>query len=78
MTNLPTKITSFYVSAFRRSVATPTGRRLWLVLLLKVTILLVLFKILFFPNRLAQYSTDGERAEAVRTALTAPTSKHKP
>lgn len=67
--NLPSRIISFYVGAFRRSVATATGRRLWLVLILKISILLVLFKILFFPNRLSEYSSDQERAEAVRTSL---------
>lgn len=74
MTNPFPRIVSFYIGAFRRSVATSTGRHLWLLLILKVTILLVLFKILFFPNRLAAYGSDAEKAEAVRTALT--TSGH--
>lgn len=72
MTNPFPRIASFYIGAFRRSVATATGRHLWLLLILKIAILLVLFKILFFPNRLAQYDTDTEKAEAVRTALTLP------
>lgn len=72
MTRLPSRITSFYIGAFRRSVATSTGRRLWLVLIIKVSILLILFKILFFPNRLADYKTESEKAQAVRTALTTP------
>lgn len=67
------KIAGFYAGAWRSSVASPTGRRLWVLLLLKVSILLVLFKILFFPNRLDRdYETDAERAAAVRTSLTAP------
>lgn len=64
-----TRIKDFYISAWRRSVSTKTGRHLWLLLLLKVAILLVLFKILFFPNRLAQYETDAQKAEAVRQSL---------
>lgn len=64
------RISSFYAYAFRRSVASPTGRRLWLVLLLKISILLILFKVLFFPNRLqSDYASDSERADAVRTSL---------
>lgn len=65
------KIADFYSYAWRTSVASPTGRRLWLILLFKVAILLILFKILFFPNRLnSEYSTDADRAEAVRQSLT--------
>ena len=64
------RISSFYAYALRRSVASPTGRRLWLVLVLKISILLILFKVLFFPNRLqTEYSTDAERADAVRSSL---------
>ncbi len=67
------KIAGFYAGAWRSSVASPTGRRLWLLLLLKVSVLLVLFKILFFPDRLERdYATDAERADAVRSALTSP------
>lgn len=64
------RIKDFYISAWRRSVSTKTGRHLWLLLLFKVAILLVLFKILFFPNHLAQYQTDAQKAEAVRRAMT--------
>lgn len=65
------RVATFYRNAWRSSVATPTGRRLWLILLLKVSILLILFKILFFPNRLqTDYSTDAARADAVRNAMT--------
>lgn len=65
------RIIDFYRSAWRRSVASPTGRRLWLILIIKISILLILFKILFFPNRLdSDYDTDAERARAVRENLT--------
>lgn len=63
------RIKDFYIDAWRRSVSTKTGRHLWLLLLLKVGILLVLFKILFFPNRLAEYETDTQKAEAVRQSM---------
>lgn len=65
------RIINFYSSAWRSSVASPTGRRLWLILLVKITVLLILFKILFFPNRLqTDYDTDEQRADAVRSSLT--------
>ncbi|MDE6534453.1 MAG: DUF4492 domain-containing protein [Muribaculaceae bacterium] len=64
-----TRIKDFYIDVWRRSVSTKTGRHLWLLLLLKVSILLVLFKILFFPNRLAEYETDVQKAEAVRQSM---------
>lgn len=65
------RIIDFYRSAWRRSVASTTGRRLWLILIIKISILLILFKILFFPNRLdSDYDTDAERARAVRENLT--------
>lgn len=65
------RIFSFYTQALRSSVASATGRRLWLLLALKISILLILFKILFFPDRLqSDYSTDADRAAAVRTSLT--------
>ncbi len=70
MTNLLTRIYSFYKGAFRRSVATSTGRHLWLLLLVKVAVLLILFKILFFPDRLASLPSEEAKADAVRTALT--------
>lgn len=64
------KVANFYAQAWRSSVSSPTGRRLLLLLLLKIGILLVLFKILFFPNRLnSDYETDEQRAEAVRENL---------
>lgn len=70
MTTLLKRICDFYSHAWRSSVTSATGRRLWIVLLLKIGILLVLFKVLFFPDRLnTEYSTDAERAAAVRDAL---------
>ncbi|MCM1311016.1 MAG: DUF4492 domain-containing protein [Bacteroides sp.] len=65
------RVINFYREAWRSSVTSPTGRRLWILLALKIGILLILFKILFFPNRLnTDYDNDADRAAAVRTALT--------
>lgn len=46
------------------------GRTLWALIIIKVIILLVVFKLLFFPNVLNRdYDTDEARAEAVRESL---------
>ncbi len=54
----------------------PLGRSLWLLIILKVVILLVVMKLLFFPNLLSRdYSTDDERSDAVRHSLLDPRRK---
>lgn len=46
------------------------GRYLWAMILIKVAILFLVFKLFFFPDRLKQdYDTDEERARAVRRDL---------
>lgn len=45
------------------------GRRVWFILALKILVLLVLFKVLFFKNALADY-TDAQKSEIVRNNLT--------
>ncbi len=71
------RIFSFYTQALRSSVASTTGRRLWFLLALKIFILLILFKILFFPDRLqTDYTTDADRAAAVRSSLTSNINHH--
>ena len=64
------RIARFYAESWQLSIATSTGRKLWIVLALKVAVLLVLFRILFFPDRLEQYEDDAMRAEAVRQSIT--------
>ncbi|MCM1369051.1 MAG: DUF4492 domain-containing protein [Candidatus Amulumruptor caecigallinarius] len=46
------------------------GRYLWVIIIVKVAVLLLVFKLLFFPNLLEKnYDTDEERADAVRENL---------
>lgn len=46
------------------------GRRLWAVIIIKLAIMFLVFKLFFFPDKLKEeYSTDQERARAVRTSL---------
>lgn len=47
------------------------GKTLWIVIAVKLAILFLIIKLFFFPDKLQEnYSTDTERAEAVRTAMT--------
>lgn len=65
------RIIDFYKQAWRSSVASPTGRRLWCILLFKAAVLLLLFKVLFFPDLLQSgYDSDEARADAVRKSMT--------
>lgn len=56
-----------YVEGFRNMTV---GRTLWAIIILKVVILLGVFKVLFFPDVLSRdYDTDEDRADAVRRTL---------
>lgn len=64
------KIVSMYVDGFRSMTV---GRKLWLLIIIKLFIFFAILKVFFFPDILhTQYTTDTERAEAVRKALTKP------
>lgn len=59
---------SFYYEGFRDMTL---GKTLWIIILVKLFIFFVVIKLLFFPNILKRdYSTDEERAAAVRKELT--------
>ena len=46
------------------------GRSLWVLIIIKVAILFLVFKLFFFRDELAtRYDTDTERADAVRQEL---------
>lgn len=61
------RVFCFYRDGFRQMTV---GRQLWLLILIKVAILLFVFKLLFFPDLLNRdYDTDAERSQAVRTSL---------
>lgn len=51
----------------------PTGRSVWVLLLVKLAIIFLVFKLLLFPNLLSRdYDNDADRAAAVRSALIEP------
>lgn len=61
------RIAMFYIDGFRSMTV---GKKLWILILVKLFIMFFIFKLLFFPDILSRdYSTDAERAEAVRESL---------
>lgn len=64
---LPRRVVRFYVDGFRSMTV---GRSLWVLIIIKVAILFLVFKLFFFRDELAtRYDTDTERADAVRQEL---------
>lgn len=61
------RIYDFYLSGFRSMTI---GRKLWLLIIIKLVIFFAVMKLFFFPDFLsANYDTDRERADAVRHNL---------
>lgn len=61
------RVKDLYVDGFRSMTV---GRYLWAIILVKLAILFLVFKLFFFPDLLQRdYETDEERADAVRTNL---------
>lgn len=64
---MPRRVVRFYVDGFRSMTV---GRSLWVLIIIKVAILFLVFKLFFFRDELAtRYDTDTERADAVRQEL---------
>ncbi len=64
---LITRIWRFYRDGFREMT---TGKRLWALIIVKLVLIFVIMKLLFFPNLLKRdYNDDDSRADAVRTSL---------
>lgn len=70
VTMTPKGFIEMYRDGFRQMTV---GRTLWVVVILKLTVLFFVVKLFFFPNILERdYSSDRERAAAVRENLTKP------
>lgn len=64
----PVRVWRFYIEGFKSMTI---GRYLWAIILIKLAILFLVFRLFFFPNILnTNYDTDEQRAEAVRNNLT--------
>lgn len=61
------RIWRLYADGFREMTI---GRYLWAIILIKLAVLFLVFRLFFFPDILARdYDNDEERAKAVRTNL---------
>lgn len=61
------RVVSMYVDGFREMTV---GRKLWALILIKLAIMFLVFRLFFFPDVLKEnYDTDAERADAVRGML---------
>ncbi len=61
------RILRFYIEGFR---AMTVGRKLWALIIIKVIILLGVFKLWLMPDMLkSNYDNDADRARAVRSSL---------
>ena len=69
----PVRVWRFYVDGFKSMTV---GKSLWAIILLKLAILFLVFRLFFFPDVLeSNYDNDEERAQAVRSALTERTAR---
>lgn len=67
LSEIPMKIWRFYADGFRSMTV---GRKLWLLIIIKLLVLFFVFRLFFFPNLLERdYDSDEERASAVRSTL---------
>lgn len=67
------RVWDLYAGGFREMTV---GRKLWAIILIKLAIMFLVFKLFFFPDKLKEeYDTDAERAAAVRTTLTDPSRR---
>jgi len=68
MMNLLRKVYLFYYDGFRQM---RIGKKLWALILLKLFILFVIVKWLFFPNVLeTKFSNDAQRSSYILNQLT--------
>lgn len=64
------KVWLLYADGFRNMTV---GKYLWAIILIKLAVLFLVFRLFFFPDILSEnYDSDPERAEAVRDNLTRP------
>ncbi len=61
------RVADLYIDGFRSMTV---GRSLWAIILIKLAILFLVFRLFFFPDLLSRdYPTDEDRAAAVRGQL---------
>jgi len=67
--NVFARVFNFYYDGFRN--LSPVGKRLWIIILIKLFIMFAILKLFFFPNFLnTNFETDEERSDHVIEQLT--------
>ncbi|RLD39848.1 MAG: DUF4492 domain-containing protein [Bacteroidetes bacterium] len=67
--NVFARIFNLYYDGFRN--LSPVGKRLWLIILIKLFIMFAILKLFFFPNFLnTNFDSDKERSDYVIEQLT--------
>lgn len=66
-TSIFIRVWRFYRDGFREMT---TGKSLWALIIIKLILIFVVMKLLFFPDLLKRdYDDDASRADAVRSSL---------
>lgn len=66
--NIFIRIFSFYYEGFRNMTV---GRKLWIIIFIKIFIFFIIMKLIFFPDFLnTKFKTDRERSDYVLEQLT--------
>lgn len=65
--NILRRVADLYVDGFRNMTL---GRTLWVIILLKLVIVLVVMKLLFFPDFLSSNAEEGMEADFVMKEMT--------
>ena len=60
------RVARFYIDGFRQMT---WGRTLWILILVKLTIMFVVLRMIFFPRFLSRIDTEGERRQYVSEEL---------
>jgi len=67
--NVFARVFYFYYDGFRN--LSPIGKRLWVIILIKLFIMFAILKLFFFPNYLnTNFDSDEERSDHVIEQLT--------
>ncbi len=75
MTELIKKIFYFYYDGFKSMTV---GKRLWIIVLIKLFIIFAVFRLFFFHDFLkSNFKTDKERSNYVIEQLIKPSTNHK-
>jgi hypothetical protein len=63
---IPVRIFQFYLDGFR---SMDLGKKLWIIILIKLFIMFVVLKIFFFPRYLNQFDSTSEKEDYVSQEL---------